>query len=159
VSPFALEDSSLESRLLADETHCANVCESLGIRSGSPEERMLTALAALPVRVLVRATQLHQQLVIALPFSDFKEHFGVAPFKDELLGVLASVGVEAHRLATLEKVCTRQGIPCYSENLGFIYWRACVDVSHVTLTFSAGRVASASAAVRISERSASLRWF
>ena len=153
LSPFALEDSSFESRLLADETRRASVCESLGMPSGSPEERMLAALATLPLRVLVRATQSHQQLVIALPFSDFKEHLGVAPFKDELLGVLASGGIEAHRLAALEKVCTRQGIPCYSENLGFIHWRACVDVSHVTLTFSAGRVASASAAVRISERS------
>ena len=150
---FACEDRSFESHLLTDKTRRANVCESIGIPSGSPEERMITALAALPLRVFVRATQSHQQLVIALPFSDFREHFGVAPFKDELLGVLANVGIEAHRLAALEKVCTRQGIPCYSESLGFIHWRACVDVSHVTLTFSAGHVASASAGIRISERS------
>lgn len=153
IGPFCVPCAPMDACASTD-TGCGDELRTrLGLaESDAPDASDLLRMAqSLPLRPLVHDEGMSRRLIVALPRSPRKRFWG-QPYRDALVRALVAAGADPVRLAALEDLGMRCGVPCYSPDHGFLRWDVLVDVSHFTLTVRDGRAVGCEVGVRITER-------
>lgn len=116
-----------------------------------PIDRLLRMLRPLPLSIFACDEGSHRELIIALPRSP-RERFWDRPIRSTLLQALEEAGADPARLASLEQVGLRCGVPCHSDAHGFLRWEMSVEVSHFSLALEGDQPIGCSVGVRLTER-------
>ncbi|MDO4405232.1 MAG: radical SAM protein [Atopobiaceae bacterium] len=150
---FCITCDTVDAQELSDTAYWNELCAGLGISANDESglAGLLRTLQTLPLQLLLRDAGSSQELVIILPRSP-RELFWDKPYRSTLLSALAAIGVDSTRLASLERVGMRCGVPCYSADHGFMRWGLSIDVSHFSLCVHQGQLLGCTAGVRITER-------
>ncbi len=140
--------------VLADSLHASTSFPASNALVNAPvsHQELLKQLAPLCTHFDIHGNEQRLCLVAYLPRAGIQQSFVNNPHRQEMLAILAQLGVEEARLHTLEKASGRFGVPYYDAERGYQELIVLLDVLRLTLVWEEGRLVQATATIVISDK-------